>query len=443
MLRAIFTDRDLIRDQFPMTTTESTLTLSPLTIVPEWFKDLQSDAWAEYENEPLPARTNELWRFSSVKNLSLTDYIAVSEFSGDALQLTSPRSYQDPAGRLVFANEALVSAEWLHPNLKESGVIFTTLAEALEKHSGLLREHFMAQPARLGSAKFAALHKAFVRAGTFLWVPRNVEIRVPFEVFHLVDGDYASVYPHTLIIADDNSKVTFVEHFVSADPAHRGFACGVNDLVLKPGSKLTYVSLQEWSQNFVSVQINSTIAARDSAAVNLALNFGGKYSRLESVSRMVDRGARSDMLAISVARGDQEFDQRTLQDHLKPDTTSDLLYKNVLNDRARTIFSGLIKVEPGAHRTDAYQKVRNLLLSDEAEANSMPGLEILADDVRCTHGATSGQVEPEELFYLKSRGIDDLAAKQLIARGFLNEVVGRLPDEKLSDYLQEQIEAQL
>jgi Fe-S cluster assembly protein SufD len=443
MLRAIFTDRDLIRDQFPMTTTESTLTLSPLTIVPEWFKDLQSDAWAEYENEPLPARTNELWRFSSVKNLSLTDYIAVSEFSGDALQLTSPRSYQDPAGRLVFANEALVSAELLHPNLKGSGVIFTTLAEALEKHSGLLREHFMAQPARLGSAKFAALHKAFVRAGTFLWVPRNVEIRAPFEVFHLVDGDCASVYPHTLIIADDNSKVTFVEHFVSADPAHRGFACGVNDLVLKPGSKLTYVSLQEWSQNFVSVQINSTIAARDSAAVNLALNFGGKYSRLESVSRMVDRGARSDMLAISVARGDQEFDQRTLQDHLKPDTTSDLLYKNVLNDRARTIFSGLIKVEPGAHRTDAYQKVRNLLLSDEAEANSMPGLEILADDVRCTHGATSGQVEPEELFYLKSRGIDDLAAKQLIARGFLNEVVGRLPDKKLSDYLQEQIEAQL
>jgi Fe-S cluster assembly protein SufD len=443
MLRAIFTDRDLIRDQFPMTTTESTLTLSPLTIVPEWFKDLQSDAWAEYENEPLPARTNELWRFSSVKNLSLTDYIAVSEFSGDALQLTSPRSYQDPAGRLVFANEALVSAELLHPNLKGSGVIFTTLAEALEKHSGLLREHFMAQPARLGSAKFAALHKAFVRAGTFLWVPRNVEIRAPFEVFHLVDGDCASVYPHTLIIADDNSKVTFVEHFVSADPAHRGFACGVNDLVLKPGSKLTYVSLQEWSQNFVSVQINSTIAARDSVAVNLALNFGGKYSRLESVSRMIDRGARSDMLAVTVARGDQEFDQRTLQDHLEPDTTSDLLYKNVLNDRARTIFSGLIKVERGAHRTDAYQKVRNLLLSDDAEANSMPGLEILADDVRCTHGATSGQVEPEELFYLKSRGIDDLAAKQLIARGFLNEVVARLPDAELSEYLQSQIETQL
>jgi Fe-S cluster assembly protein SufD len=426
-----------------MITTEPALILSPFTTAPGWFRELQTSAWAEYQNEPQPARTNELWRFSSVKCLELNDYLPAPEFSSDPSQVTSQRSYREPAGRLVFANDALVSAELFDSALKKSGVIFTALSDALEKHSDLLGEHFMAQPAKLGSAKFAALHKALVRAGTFLWVPRNIEIRAPFEVFHLVEGDCATVYPHTLIIADDNSKVTFVEHFVSSNPAHRGFACGVNDLVLKPGSKLTYVSLQEWSRSFVSVQVNSTMAARDSEAVNLALNFGGKYSRLESVSRMIDRGARSDMLAITVARGDQEFDQRTLQDHLKADTTSDLLYKNVLSDNARTVFSGLIKVEPGAHRTDAYQKVRNLLLSDDAEANSMPGLEILADDVRCTHGATSGQIEPEEFFYLKSRGIDDLAAKQLIARGFLNEVVARLPEAELSEYLQKQLENQL
>ena len=426
-----------------MITTEPALILSPSTTAPGWFRELQTSAWAEYQNEPLPARTNELWRFSSVKCLELNDYLPAPEFSSDPSQVMSQRSYREPAGRLVFANDTLVSAELFDSALKKSGVIFTALSDALEKHSDLLGEHFMAQPAKLGSAKFAALHKALVRAGTFLWIPRNIEIRAPFEVFHLVEGDCATVYPHTLIIADDNSKVTFVEHFVSSNPAHRGFACGVNDLVLKPGSKLTYVSLQEWSRSFVSVQVNSTIAARDSEAVNLALNFGGKYSRLESVSRMIDRGARSDMLAITVARGDQEFDQRTLQDHLKADTTSDLLYKNVLSDNARTVFSGLIKVEPGAHRTDAYQKVRNLLLSDDAEANSMPGLEILADDVRCTHGATSGQIEPEEFFYLKSRGIDDLAAKQLIARGFLNEVVARLPEAELSEYLQKQLENQL
>ena len=410
---------------------------------PDWFRELQAKAWEEFEAEPLPTRGNELWRFSSVKNLTLDGYVAAPDFSGETSTLTSPREFPKAAGRIIFANDRLVTAKLLNPALECAGVIFTTLSEALEKHSDRLREHFMAQSARLGSAKFAALHKSFVQAGTFLWIPRGLEIDDPFEVFHLVQGDGAAVFPHTLVISEDNSRVTLLEHFVSANPEDRGFGCGVNDLVLKPGSKLNYVSIQEWSRNFVSVQVNSTVAARDSAALNLALNFGGKYSRLESVSRMVDSGARSDMLAISVAKDAQEFDQRTLQDHQKPDTTSDLLYKNALHDQSRTIFSGLIKVEPGAHRTDAYQKVRNLLLSDEAEANSMPGLEILADDVRCTHGATSGQVEPEELFYLKSRGIDDLAAKRLIARGFLNEVVDRLSEEQLSEYLHQQIEARL
>jgi Fe-S cluster assembly protein SufD len=410
---------------------------------PDWFRELQAKAWEEFEAEPLPTRGNELWRFSSVKNLALDGYVAPPDFSGETSTLTSPREFPKPAGRIIFANDSFVSAKLMNPELECAGVIFTSLSEALEKHSDLLREHFMAQSARLGSAKFAALHKSFVQAGTFLWVPRGLEINDPFEAFHLVQGDGAAVFPHTLVIAEDNSRVTLLEHFVSANPEDRGFACGVNDLVLKPGSKLNYVSIQEWSGKFVSVQVNSTVAAKDSAALNLALNFGGKYSRLESVSRMIDSGARSDMLAISVARDAQEFDQRTLQDHQKPDTTSDLLYKNALHDQSRTIFSGLIKVEPGAHRTDAYQKVRNLLLSDEAEANSMPGLEILADDVRCTHGATSGQVEPEELFYLKSRGINDLAAKRLIARGFLNEVVDRLSKDQLSEYLHQQIEARL
>ena len=428
-----------------MTSTElfSILSGPRQSLAPDWFRELQAKAWEEFEAEPTPTRGNELWRFSSVKNLELEDYVAPQTFSGDPSALTRPREFPNPAGRIIFANEAPITAGLLDPALERAGVIFTTLSEALEKHSDRLRDHFMTQSAKLGSAKFAALHKSVVQAGTFLWVPRGVEIRDPFEVFHLVQGDWSAVFPHTLIIAEDNSRVTLLEHFISANPEDRGLACGVNDLVLKPGSKLNYVSIQEWSKNFVSVQVNSTLAGRDSAALNLAMNFGGKYSRLESISRMIDRGARSDMLAISVARGDQEFDQRTLQDHQQPDTTSDLLYKNALHDRSRTIFSGLIKVEPGAHRTDAYQKVRNLLLSDDAEANSMPGLEILADDVRCTHGATSGQVEPEELFYLKSRGIDDLAAKRLIARGFLNEVVDRLPEEQLSEYLHQQIEARL
>src|SRR5206468_6420423 len=171
-----------------------------------------------------------------------------------------------------------------------------------------------------------------------------------------------------------------------------------------PGGNVTYICPQNSGSNRVALQMNSRLVDHDASAMSLNLHLGGKYSRFESLSRLIGEGGRSDLLAISVANDAQEFDARTLQDHVSPHTASDLLYKNALDDRARTIFGGLIRVEPHAHLTDAYQKVRNLLLSDDAEANSMPGLEILADNVRCSHGATSGQIDEDELFYLRTRG---------------------------------------
>jgi Fe-S cluster assembly protein SufD len=414
---------------------------------PQWFVDAQDEARREFANEAYPTRKDEMWRFSSVKNLDgvasfLSPEVRLSRTKGDARPTFEPvleQGFPEPSGRMVFVNDQLVSCELLDDSLSDRGVLFLPLEQALKQRPDLLQAHFMAQPARLGSKKFAALHKASVRAGTVLYLPPSLAVDAPFEVFHIVTGENLALFPHTLIIADKESEVTFLDHFISTEGQAHGFACGVNDLVLRPGSKLNYISVQNWSRQFVSVQVNSTVAEERSSAVNLSLNFGGRYSRLESVSRLAGAGSRSDMLAVSIAGADQEFDQRTLQDHLQPNTTSDLLYKNALSNNARTIFSGLIKVERGAHRTDAYQKVRNLLLSDEAEANSMPGLEILADEVRCTHGATSGQVEPEELFYLQSRGIPDLKAKGLIVNGFLNEVVDRLSDGEIKAYLHDQI----
>src|SRR5947209_16094274 len=186
--------------------------------------------------------------------------------------------------------------------------------------------------------------------------------------------------------------------------------------------------------------MNTTTVDQDASALSLNLHLGAKYSRFESLSRLAGEGARSDLLAVSVANGSQEFDARTLQDHICPHTTSDLLYKNALTDRARNIFGGLIRVEPHAHFTDAYQKVRNLLLSDDAEANSMPGLEILADNVKCSHGATSGQIDADEMFYLQARGIPPGIARQLLVSGFLNEVIERIEERVLGDHLRKLIE---
>lgn len=403
----------------------------------DWFRQLQFEGWESFQSLPMPQRTDEAWRFASVKSIDITPYTKpqpVSDADQTAL-IERSTGLKETAGRMIFANDQLLRREILSDDLKRKGVIWEPIEKAVVEHEALFREHFMTQEVVLGSKKFAALHKAWVKSGTFLYVPRNVEIDLPIEVFHWLHGSGGSTFPHTLLVAGENSKVTLVDHFESSDAEAPGFALGVNDLFLGEGAKLTYVCAQNWSEKTLSFQINSTVVGRDATATGMNLNLGASYARHESVSRLVGQGGRSDMLAVSVAGGTQEFDQRTLQDHRQPDTTSDLLYKNSLSDKARTIFAGLIRVEPHAHRTDAYQKVRNLLLSDDAEANSMPGLEILADEVRCTHGATSGQIDEEELFYMLSRGIDKRTAQQLIVSGFLNEVVQRLGNQAVAEKL--------
>jgi Fe-S cluster assembly protein SufD len=409
---------------------------------PEWFREQQRDGWEQFALLPSPKRKDQLWRFSNVDLLNLAPFKfggALPNKERNAI-LEQSRGLDKVAARLIFAGDQLIERDILSDQLKKLGVIFQPLERAMAEHADLFRKHFMSQPAILGSAKFAALHQALVSSGTFLYVPRGVEVELPIEIFHWLHGENASVFPHLLLVTDELAKVTVIESFCSLDKEAAGFACGVNDLIAGPGAKVTYVCAQNWGSKVVALQMNSTIVDHDASAMSLNLHLGGKYSRFESLSRLGGEGGRSDLLAISIANGTQEFDARTLQDHISPHTASDLLYKNALDDRARTTFGGLIRVEPHAHFTDAYQKVRNLLLSDDSEANSMPGLEILADNVRCTHGATSGQIDADELFYLRTRGIPVPIAQRLIVSGFLNEVIQRLDQEAIADHLRRLIE---
>ena len=405
--------------------------------LPDWFREQQADAWEKFESIPRPTRKDQPWRFSNVDLLDLAPFKFSPALSDDdrANVLKYSRGLNEFAARMIFAGDQLIERNVVSDDLKKRGVIFQPLERAMIEHADLFRKHFMSQPAVLGSAKFAALHKALVSNGTFLFVPRGVEIEQPIEIFHWLRGEGVSVFPHLLLITDELAKVTVVEHFRSCDAHATGFACGVNDLIAGPGAKVTYVCVQNWGSNVVALQMNTTTVDHDASAMSLNLNLGSRYSRFESLSRLVGEGGRSDLLAVAVATNEQEFDARTLQDHISPHTASDLLYKNALDDRARCTFGGLIRVEPHAHFTDAYQKVRNLLLSDDSEANSMPGLEILADNVRCTHGATSGQINEDEMFYLRSRGIPTKTAQRLLVTGFLNEVIQRLDQPSIADYL--------
>jgi Fe-S cluster assembly protein SufD len=398
---------------------------------------MQSVAWESFESLPMPMRTDEAWRFASIKSLDLGNFHQPQPIDAHvrAELLSRSRGLQKTAGRMVFGNDQVVTHEVLSESLRERGVIWLPLEEAAIKHPELFRKYFMREEAILGGQKFAALHLSQARAGTFLYVPRGVEIDLPIEVFHWLHGADSSCFPHTLIVAEEMSKVTLIDYFQSAHSDAAGLAVGVNDLWLGAGAKVNYICTQNWSRRTLAFQINSNVVGRDAHATTMNLNLGGSYARTETVSHLRGSGGRSDMLGVSVAEGTQEFDHRTFQVHQVPNTSSDLLYKNSLDDQARTVFAGLIRVDPGAHQTDAYQKVRNLLLSDDAEANSAPGLEIEADDVRCTHGATTGQIQEEELFYLLSRGIPKRAAQKLIVHGFLQEAIDRLGQSEITELL--------
>jgi Fe-S cluster assembly protein SufD len=409
---------------------------------PDWFRDQQRAAWQQFEELPAPTRKDQAWRFSNVALLNLAPFKISGPLSEDDRKnvLKYSRGLDEYAARMIFANDQLIERDVVSEDLKIRGVIFQPLERAMVEHADLFQKYFMSTEAKLGSAKFAALHRALVSSGTFLFVPRGLEIEQPIEIFHWLRHDNTSIFPHLLLVTDELAKVTVIEHFRSCDRRAVGFACGVNDLTAGPGAKVTYVCAQNWGENVVALQMNSTTVDHDASTMSLNLNLGSRYSRFESLSRLVGEGGRSDLLAVAVAKHQQEFDARTLQDHISPHTASDLLYKNALDDRARTIFGGLIRVEPHAHFTDAYQKVRNLLLSDDAEANSMPGLEILADNVRCTHGATSGQIEEDQLFYLRSRGIPTKVAQRLLVTGFLDEVIQRLNHPAIGAHLHGLIE---
>ena len=409
--------------------------LARIQHLPAWWLDRKRAAYARFAALPFPKRTDEGWRFSHLSGLSLDGYKLAEPINHQ--QVTNQDLGAPGAGTLLLANHQLVYAEPLAAKFAEQGVIFTSLQEALLKHSDLVRPHLLAQPSKLGSEKFVALHEAFLENGAFIYVPRNVTVDLPLGVFHYASGTGTALFPHTLVVAEENAKVTVADFFRSSTGAGAQFACGGNDLYAGHGAQVTYLAMQDWSRETLSFQFNATVARRDTRVLSINLHAGARQARHESFSQLQAPGAHSEMLALTIAHGTQEFDQRTLQIHQAPNTSSNLLYKNALLDQAKTIFSGLIVVDPDAQKTDAYQSNRNLMLSDEAEANSLPGLEIQANDVRCTHGATSARIDAEQEFYLESRGINPTQAQELLVFGFFEEVLGKIENSQLHDSLAE------
>ncbi|MGH2787672.1 MAG: Fe-S cluster assembly protein SufD [Actinomycetota bacterium] len=381
---------------------------------PGWLAERRLGAFDVFEKLELPDPKSEEWRYTDVRDFT---------FDRFAPPVAPTRSPELPAGPA------------------SNGVIFASFPSVLADHPDLVKEHFLTD-VPVDEHKFTALHGAFHSDDVLVYVPRGVEVEVPLEITRSLDSG-GSVFPHTTVVVEEQASLTFVDRFTSEDLAAPSLCSSVVEIEAGRGAMVNYISLQQWGAGVQHFQTQRFTGYRDSTVRSLAVNLGSTFARTQVESVLKGEGSFSEMLGLYFADADQHFAQRTLQEHSSPNGTSDLLYKGALKQKSRSEYSGLIKVARRAQGTDAYQANRNLTLSDEALARSIPQLEIEANEVRCTHGATVSPVEEEHLFYLMSRGIDRVTAQKLIVFGFFGEVLDRIRVPTVRDDLSAAIAAKV
>jgi Fe-S cluster assembly protein SufD len=433
---------------------EAVIALSRSKGEPEWVLDQRLAAWETFETLPMPSRSDEEWRRTDLRRLKLDRFVPVLQAGSpasslDQLAIGSGAAHalqfgerEQRAGIAVSMDGATAYTE-IEPSIAAQGVIFTDLDTAIREHPDLVRTSFMTEAVPATFGKFEALHAAFWQSGTFLYVPRNVAIELPFRSFAIDTEVGQATFTHSLIVVEEGAEAFFVDAFQSETSDDATFTSAVVELILRDNAKLRYVQLQDWGRHVWNFMTERSVLGRDSELKSLQVTLGSKFSKNSIGSHLRGENALAEMLGIFFADGDQFFDHHTWQLHESPYATSDLEFKGALKEQARSVYSGLIKVFEGAQRTDAYQQNRNLVLSREARADTIPNLEIGANDVRCTHGATVSQVEEEHLFYLESRGIPRSEAQKLIVEGFFRPVIDRIPVEEIQGFLEGAIAAKV
>ncbi len=408
----------------------------------ETVRDYRQHAWDVFQATPMPTLRDEPWRRTDLKALQ-----------ADEFRLPKPDAYLDLPDAPEALLQPLVGAEHggqvllmaggakthLAPELADKGVIFTDLRTAEKEHPEVV-DRMIGKVVRASDGKFAALAGALAQNGVVLYVPRGVVVEQPLHSLLWGPGVHLAYFSHVLVWLEEGASVTYVHE--SASPSEEGqtLHAGIVELHVGPGANLRFVELQSWGENVWNFTHERADVDRDG---NLDWIFGAIGSHLTknfSELNLVGAGSTGKMSGFYFTDHDQHLDHDTQQNHLAPHTTSDLLFKGALVHQSRSVWQGMIYVAPGAQKTDGYQANRNLVLSRKARADSIPGLEILADDVRCTHGATVGKIDPDQIFYLRSRGIPKTEAERLIVEGFFDPIMQRIPFEGVRTRFQQAIE---
>jgi len=343
---------------------------------------------------------------------------------------------------LIVQQDATITIEQTHPTLERQGVIVCSLDRALREHADKLKP-LLGSLLTADYDKYVALGEAIRQGGAFVWVPDGVEAALPIRLVQWLSGAGRAMFPRTVIAVGKGARATVVEEQLSEPADSPSFFGGGIEVFVGDDAKLVFATLQEWDRSAYHYSNARARVGRSGELQWIQTTIGGRMVKSNAYYDLDGAGAQAFVHGFMFGDGRQHFHLHTLQRHLMDHCTSDLLIKSCLKDRARSVYQGLIQVSEGAQRTDAYQANRNLLLSDTARADSIPGLEILANDVRCTHGATIGHIDDEQMYYLKTRGLPESEAKRLIVEAFFEPVLARIPLEPVREQLRAEIERKI
>ncbi|WP_420442432.1 Fe-S cluster assembly protein SufD [Candidatus Palauibacter sp.] len=422
-------------------------TLSGGLTEPDVIAAARAAAWARFTSLPWPTKKSEEWRYTDLTKVGFEALTPVVPAPATAETLSA--DVREVLGRsgeragVVVLREGRVAHLELEPEVAGSGVVLSSIRDAADRHPEVLRHALLdAQPGP-AEEKLWALHLALLGGGYFLYVPRGVEMPAPIHAFHIVERAGTLSSAHSFVYGESGARAAVIDEFFSDDLDAETVSLHGATITGEGGAGIDYVALQRFGRGVKRFSTQHVVAGRDSRVVTFNVALGGDLSRADITSRLDGPGSDSEMLALWFGDSDQHFDHHTLQHHAAPHAHSDLLFKGALTDAGSSVFRGLIRVDKGAQLTDAYQTNRNLLLSERSHASALPNLEIEADDVRCSHGATIGQVEDGQLFYLMSRGLTRRQAERLLVFGFFDEVLGRLPMEGVRARVREAIEEKI
>ncbi len=388
-------------------------------------------AYDAFMRLPLPSISEEAWRRTDIHTLPADLFIlpktgAYNDLPSVPEDLLKPLVADAHGGQIVLLPGGATVE--LDAKLTRIGVIFTDLKTALEKHPELVAK-MLGQTVNVEEGKFSALAGAFAQNGIVLYVPKGVTVEEPFHSVLWGPGANFAFISHLLVLIDEGASATYVHESASPTENTTAMHAGLVEIKVGSGANLKFVELQSWGKHIWNFSHERVRVERGGTLDWIFGAVGSKLTKNFSELDLAGEGATGRMSGFYFTDGSQHLDHDTQQNHLAPNTTSDLLFKGALKGSSRSVWQGMIYVAPLAQKTDGYQANRNLVLSEAARADSIPGLEILADDVRCTHGATVGKLEQEPLFYLKSRGIAQKEAERLMVEGFFDPIMQRIPFE--------------